>query len=140
MIRKILTQINNQIVEIVKDAVIACDVTASKNVSDQVFSRDGINVGINTTMAPLMDIQNLIADKSSKYEDGGILFDNNRLVDGVGFIGIETLITVDSGNQSSSQDALSENAHGIINLYNYFMDNGVPSEWKLYELILDIPS
>ena len=111
-----------------KDAVADLEVTAIKNVSDAVFSSGDTNVGVNTTVAPIVDIQQLIEDNASKYEDGGLDFADNELVDGKGLVGIDTLLTIDSGNQSSSQTALSDNGFALLSLYNYLKMVGLPSE------------
>lgn len=141
MVRKQLDIINNEIIKIIKDYVNENKIIEIKNVSNAVYSRSETNVGINTDIANLYDIQQLLEDNASKYEDGGIGFDNNILdTNGKGFIGIETLITIDSGNNASSQNALSEHGFVLIQLYNFIKTKQLPPEWKLYDIEMDKPS
>jgi hypothetical protein len=140
MVERQLTDINDTIIDIVKDFVYANNILEIKNVSDQVFSRDETNIGVNTAIAPLVDIQQLIENHASKYEDSSIDFRNNKLTDGKGTIGIETYITIDTGNKESSQSALSDNGFYFIQLYNFLKTMSLPAEWNLYEIDSDIPS
>lgn len=137
--KKILTTINNEIIDIVKDFVLVNNILELKDVSDEVFSRDGLNICVLTDVGNLYDIEALIENNASKYEDGGLGFENNILVDDKGVIGIETLITIDSGNQSTTQTALNENGFLLLTLYNYFKIVKLPDNWKLYEVKIDKP-
>lgn len=135
-----LDTINNEIITIIKDFVVSNNILPSIDVGDKVFSSKGLNIAILTRIANEYDIEDLIEENASKYEDGGLGFDNNILVDNIGMIGIETIITIDSGNQASSQSALSENGFCFVELYNYFKTLTLPKEWKLYKLVTENPS
>ena len=137
--RKTLDTINKEIIKIVESFVSENKIIDIKNVGDKVFSRDGTNIAINTTMATTGDIQDLI-DANKKYEDDGFDFADNVLINGKGIIGINTVITIDSGSKESSQAALTDNGFVLISLYNYLKSIKLPSSWKLYDIRLDIPT
>lgn len=138
--KNILTNINNEIIQLIKEYVLANNILEIKNISDAVFSRDGSNIGINTTLCNIIDIQQLITDNASKYEDDQFDYKNNKLIDGAGLIGIDVLLTIDSGNQKSSQSALSENGYLSLIIYNYLKSIQLHNKWKLYEISMDIPT
>lgn len=138
--RKILETINSEILAIVRGFVVEESVINVKNVSDKAFARDSTNIGVNTTLAPLSDIQSLIDANYKRYEDGGFPFENNFLHDGKGIIGVDVVMTIDSGNNPTSQAALSENGFVLLSLYNHFKTSELASNWKLWEVLQEIPT
>jgi hypothetical protein len=137
---KILITINNEILHIVRNFVVSNKILDTKYVSDVAFSRDNMNVSVNTGLSNINDTLQLISDNVSKYEDDQYNYKKNELYDGKGVIGVDTLITIDSGNNSTGQMALNNNGYLSLEIYNYLKRVTLPVNWLLYEINMDVPT